>query len=71
MSLYQAKIRLSELVREAQAGEEVVISKHGKPAVRLVPVVDTPMRRELGFFADGTTIADDFDQTPADFQEYI
>ena len=32
----EAKDRLSELLDAAQAGEEVVITRHGRPAARLV-----------------------------------
>ena len=31
-----AKGRLTELVRRAQAGDEVVLTRHGQPAARLV-----------------------------------
>ena len=34
----EAKGQLTELVRRAQAGEEVVLTRHGHPAVRLTPV---------------------------------
>lgn len=33
-----AKGRLTDLVRRAEAGEEVVITRRGRPAVRLVPI---------------------------------
>ncbi len=33
-----AKAQLTELVRLAEAGDEVVLTRHGRPAVRLVPV---------------------------------
>jgi prevent-host-death family protein len=38
VSLAEAKARLSTLVNEAEAGETVYITRHGKPAARLVPV---------------------------------
>ena len=38
MNVREAKNRLSELVRAARAGKEVVIAKNGKPMVRLVPI---------------------------------
>lgn len=38
-NLYEAKTRLSELVQAALDGEEVLIARAGKAAVRLVPVV--------------------------------
>jgi prevent-host-death family protein len=34
----EAKARLSALVDAAEAGESVLILRHGKPAARLVPV---------------------------------
>ena len=34
----EAKGQLTELVRRAEAGEEVVLTRHGHPAVQLVPV---------------------------------
>lgn len=33
----EAKAQLTELVRRAENGETVVLTRHGKPAVRLVP----------------------------------
>jgi prevent-host-death family protein len=41
VNILEAKTRLSELIRAAQAGEEVVIANRGEPAVRLVPVAAT------------------------------
>lgn len=39
ISITEAKGHLTELVRRAEAGDEVVLTRHGKAAVRLVPVV--------------------------------
>ncbi len=33
-----AKAQLTELVRRAEAGDEIVLTRHGHPTVRLVPV---------------------------------
>ncbi len=38
INMLEAKNRLSELVKSAQAGEEVVIANRGEPVARLVPV---------------------------------
>jgi prevent-host-death family protein len=43
MNIAEAKSKLSELVARAEAGEEVVIARNGKPSVRLQPV--EPMSR--------------------------
>ncbi|MDQ4088561.1 MAG: type II toxin-antitoxin system prevent-host-death family antitoxin, partial [Pseudomonadota bacterium] len=41
-----AKGRLTELVRRAEAGDDVVLTRHGRPAVRLVAVARHPSREE-------------------------
>ena len=38
VSVTDAKGQLTELVRLAEAGEEVVLTRHGHAAVRLVPI---------------------------------
>ena len=60
VSLYDAKARLSELVQRACAGEEIVISRNGKPAARLVPVA-RPQRRGPGGWEGQIWMAPDFD----------
>jgi prevent-host-death family protein len=39
ISVTEAKGLLTELIRRAEAGDEVVLTRHGKPAVRLVPIM--------------------------------
>ena len=50
ISVTDAKSQLTDLVRRTEAGDEVILTRHGHPAVRLVPV-RTPLegrsRREL------------------------
>lgn len=45
VSVTEAKAQLTELVRRAEAGDEVVLTRHGHPAVRLVPVNPLPDRK--------------------------
>jgi prevent-host-death family protein len=50
VSVTEAKGQLTELVRRAEAGDEVILTRHGHPAVRLVPVkaaLDRKSRRAL------------------------
>lgn len=50
ISVTAAKAQLTELVRRAEAGDEVVLTRHGRSAVRLVPErapVDLKVRRRL------------------------
>ena len=45
VSVTQAKAQLTELVRRAQAGDEVILTRHGHAAVRLVAFKATPDRK--------------------------
>ena len=38
VSVHEARNNLSRLIKDVQAGEEVIIASHGKPVARLVPV---------------------------------
>ncbi len=38
IGLFEAKTHLSELVARAEAGDEVIITRHNKPVARLVPI---------------------------------
>jgi prevent-host-death family protein len=42
MSVIEAKGQLTELVRRAEAGDEVILTRHGHAVVRLVPVKAAP-----------------------------
>ena len=62
VSLYEAKTHLSELGERAVRGEEIVVTKHGKPRFRLVEVQAAHRRPGPGGNLMGvSTIADDFD----------
>ncbi|MFM9481579.1 type II toxin-antitoxin system Phd/YefM family antitoxin, partial [Streptomyces scabiei] len=50
VSVTDAKGQLTELVRRAEAGDEIILTRHGHAAVRLVPVKaaqDRASRRSL------------------------
>lgn len=42
VSLSEAKARLTDLVRQAEAGEEVVLTRHGRPAARIIALTPAP-----------------------------
>jgi prevent-host-death family protein len=42
VSVSNAKGQLTELVRRAEAGDDVVFTRHGKAVARLVPVKEMP-----------------------------
>jgi prevent-host-death family protein len=49
ISVTDAKGQLTELVRRAEAGDEVILTRHGQAVVRLVPVkaAPDPMTRRM------------------------
>ncbi|GIU67935.1 type II toxin-antitoxin system Phd/YefM family antitoxin [Candidatus Phycosocius spiralis] len=55
VNILEAKNRLSELVKCAQAGEEVVIANRGKPVIRLVPLEQNGA--ELGSPGSGAALS--------------
>ncbi len=70
--MHEAKSTLSKLVERVEGGEEIVITRRGEPAARLVP------ERHGGGFAalagawhGHVRIADDFDELPDDLAESL
>jgi prevent-host-death family protein len=57
--MHEAKTHLSRLVERALTGEEVVITRRGKPAVRLTPVERKLTMRELRGIWKGVEVPDD------------
>jgi prevent-host-death family protein len=64
VNVHEAKTQLSRLIAAAEKGEEVVIARDGRPAVRLVPCPPQESRRTPGTAT--VIIADDFDELPED-----
>jgi prevent-host-death family protein len=70
--MHDAKTHLSQLVERALAGEEIVVTRRGEPAVRLSPV-EHPRDRDalLGLMAGEIELAADFDELPDDIAEAL
>ncbi len=65
INLYQAKTQLSALVERVAQGEEIVISKAGKPMAKLAPLARRVKRRSeaCGKNRMGVTwVAPDFEE---------
>ena len=45
VSVTEAKGQLTELVRRAEAGDEVILTRHGHAAVRLTPIKPATNRK--------------------------
>lgn len=63
-NVHEAKTHLSRLLAQVEAGEEVVISRAGRPVARLVPYAERRAARRPGRWAGRVRIAADFDDTP-------
>lgn len=72
VGMHEAKTQLSKLVERVEAGEEIVITRRGAPAARLVPE-----HRGAGFaslagaWQGRVKLADDFDELPDDIAEAL
>ena len=65
--MHKAKTHLSQLIADAEAGEEIVIMRGSEPAVRLVPVNEPVPRRHFGALAGRVTMTPSFfDPLPDD-----
>jgi prevent-host-death family protein len=60
-NLYEAKTFLSRLVDRAANGEEIILSKAGKPMAKLVPFQRSSAPRRPGGWEGQIRISEDFD----------
>ena len=69
-NIHEAKTHFSKLVERAQAGEEIVIGKAGKPVARLVPLaVPAPPKRKPGGWKGKVWISPDFDKRDPEIEK--
>jgi prevent-host-death family protein len=60
VDIHQAKTELSKLIERAEAGEDIVIARAGKPVAKLVALTPQVRRRRLGLLDGRFKIPDDF-----------
>lgn len=61
VNIHEAKTHLSRFVREAAAGEEIVIARAGEPVARLVALAARPKPRRPGALKGRIWVGADFD----------
>jgi prevent-host-death family protein len=61
VNIYEAKTRLSQLVDRAEAGEEIIIARGGRPAARLIAFRPPAIERKPGRMRGRVRIGPDFD----------
>lgn len=67
VNIYDAKTRLSQLVDQAAAGQDVIISRNGKPLVRITQFAPPRRSVKFGLLKGRVKMAADFNAPlPAD-----
>ena len=61
VNIHEAKTHFSKLLARVAKGEEIIISKAGKPVARLVPTEETLTKRIAGSAKGTVIISDNFD----------
>jgi prevent-host-death family protein len=70
VSMHEAKTHFSRLVARAEAGEEIVVRRGATPVAKIVAYRAPTTPRRPGVLRGQIAIAEDFDDTPAEFGEY-
>lgn len=65
-NIHEAKSNLSKLVERAEAGEEIVIARAGKPVAKLVAYREQHGPRSGGQWRGKVMVKADFDELPDD-----
>lgn len=61
LNVSEAKARFSSVVESAAAGEEVIVTKMGKPVAKVVPYSAATHRKRIGLMRGKIRMAKDFD----------
>jgi prevent-host-death family protein len=70
VGMHEAKTKLSQLVERAEAGEEIVIARNGKPVARLMAIQGANSLAAVhGALRGRIQLADDFDELPGDIAD--
>ena len=69
IAIADAKARFADLIRRAESGEQIVLTRHGKPVARLTATARTADLPLFGALKGRLRIAEDFDDLPPGFQD--
>jgi prevent-host-death family protein len=68
VNVHAAKTNLSRLIERAEAGEEIVIGRAGKPVAKLVPYVPERPNRVFGALKGQMRILPGFDKLDVEIE---
>jgi prevent-host-death family protein len=70
VSIHEAKTHFSRLVARAEAGEEIIVRRGPTPVAKIVGYAPPGTPRTPGRLAGRIAMAEDFDDTPEDFDPH-
>ena len=70
VSIAEAKNRLPELIRAVEAGEKVVITRHGKPVAQITPPPVERRQIQWGAMRNRITLLPGWD-APVDLDKFL
>lgn len=73
LSLFNAKTHFSQLIEKIASGaeHEILISRHGVPVARLVPVASIDAAKRIGIAAGLFAVPDDIDANNAEILQLM
>lgn len=70
VTISEAKAHLAELLKAAEDGETVIVTRHGKPVARIEGIREPATLPRIGALKGQIWVADDFDAPLEAFAEY-
>ena len=70
VNMHEAKSSLSQLVKRAAAGEDIVIASRGKPVAKLTRILEQRKKKPWGAYKGKIHMASDFDAPLDEFKDY-
>jgi antitoxin (DNA-binding transcriptional repressor) of toxin-antitoxin stability system len=71
VTIEEVALRLSDLITATPAGEEIILTRNSLPIAKLIPLPERRRPRRGSGRGFIRRIAEDFDETPEGFEEYM
>lgn len=71
VGMHEAKTNFSKLVKQAEAGEEIIVSRGGEPVAKIVAYSPPVVVRKPGLLAGQIRILPGFDDLPEGFEDFL
>lgn len=71
VKMHEAKTNFSKLITLVESGEEIIVQRGETPVAMIVPYHPAARLRVAGALKGQIVLADDFDELPAGFEDYL